>query len=45
MMAAGKVSKLADGVPSMKLNLEVEPEGYEQAQVKRSSKHRLLIHT
>lgn len=24
MMAAGKVSKLADGVPSMKLNLEVE---------------------
>lgn len=31
MMAAGKVSKLADGVPSMKLNLE--PRGQEQAGV------------
>lgn len=33
MMAAGKVSKLADGVPSMKLNLEVEPGGHKWAGV------------
>lgn len=37
MIAAGKVSKLAEGVPSMKLNLEVKAEGHKWAGVARSN--------